>query len=761
MDKLIQAFLLDVENKSRVIDNGVVTSIIKPTRIPQMFDGWQDILIGWQRDLAKHAQIRNFSLPMAFSMDSARLLRNDFYRFPIDRRLFLLLKFFVSEIDAVNFRDYYKYLHKLELDLTTVEDDQSTGILTINGKEGGLYNALKANEGTVYTIPFDQDKISVYDDGIKFSALRNFVVSTDVITGYGSPQLAIPIVSQAGELDGVSVIGQDQSYSDATRGMLLWDMTKTGRLKGTINVLISGITAGQDIHFLLTRIDALGAQHIFSDIVVTYANAETFLTITYDLDITMNVQEQLLVGMIAVSPSPVLLARVFKFQETKLTFTFDFQQTPSFVDGFLAYDLGRKLVEKMTGDANNFKSDLLLNSGISFTSGNSLRGFAGQAIETSWLDFTKSIDVYECTGSGPQGDKIVIEGRETFYDKSEPVALGTVSGMKIKFDKSESATSIKIGHQQQNIEDIGGRYDYNGYVIYTTPMKQGEPVEKDLQAAYKAGPVEIEKLRLSYAGQNTTDAPGDKETFVLMLNRASGVTNVAIAAGGFFVGSEIPVVYFIILDYSSAFHQGQKIQITGSALNDGQYNILTVGNLFGNSILFVDGPLVSETGPLAFNVQILNGAVYQLDRSIVIESGVPNPETYFNAALRPAALMQKHLRFLRSWLFNYDDKELVFETCIGNPNVVVGGVPDKRNLPIATMGERITVPYTIEFTPDALVSLQLLFELRPNASFTVNNWKGNDYSGFFMSGGIGVANKQAQVMKLKLFGNTDVTKLIY
>lgn len=758
MDKIIQAFLLDENNKSRVIDNGVVTSVILPTRIPQMFDGWQDILIAWERSL-NHAQIRNFSLPMAFFMDSARLLRNDFYKFPIDRRLFLLLKFFVSEIDPVNFKDYYKFLHKLELDLTTGEDGQDEGRFTISGKEGGLYNAVKANEGTVYTIPFDNDKISVYDDGIKFSALRNFIVSTDLITSYGAAQMSVPIVSQAGEIDGVSVIGQDQSFSDGTRGMLLWDEPKTGRLKGTISLLLSGITAGTDIHFVLNRIDSGGVSHIISEILVPYINDSTLITVTYDQDITLTTEEQLLISMIAVSPVPV--DRVFRFQKTKLTFTFDFQQTQSYVDAFLAYDLGRKLVEKMTGDANNFQSNLLSTSGIAFTCGNALRGFTGQAIKTSWLDFTKAINVYECTGSGAQGNKVLIERRQEFYDITDPVPLGTVSGLKVKFDKSETATSIKIGHQQQQIEDVGGKYDYNGYVIYTTPIKQGEPVEMDLQSPYKAGPVEIEKLRLFYLGQNTTDAPGDDEIFALVLNRASGVSNIPVTGGGFFVGTDTPIIYFIVLDYSPAFYAGQKIQITGSALNEGQYNIVSVGLLFSKTILFVDGPLVDENGPVDFNIGILGGTVYQLDRSTIIQSGVPNPETYFNATLRPAILIQKHLAFLKSWLFNYDDKELIFETCIGNADVVVGGVPDKRNLPISGFGERITVPYTIEFTPDILLSLQLLFADRPNASFTINNWKGNDYSGFFMSGGIGVANKRAQIMKLKLFGNTDVTKLIY
>lgn len=761
MDKIIQAFLLDEQNKSRVIEAGVVSSIAAPTRIPQMFDGWQEIMIAWQRDLETHAPIRNFGLPIVFYMDSARLLRNDFYRFAIDRRLFLLLKFFVSEIDSMalpdpKFRDYYKYLHKLELDLTTLEDDQSSGGITVTGKEGGLYSQLKANEGTVYTIPFDVDKVSVYDDGILFKALRNFIVSTDIITGYGGITLSIPIVKQLGELEDVSVVSQDQSYSDGTRGMLLWDETKTGRLKGTISVLISGIVAGTDIHFILNRIDSSGTIHFISEQIVIYVNAETPLTVSYDEDVTMNIEEQLLINMIAASAGPEV-DRVFRFKETKLTFTFDYRQDATYVDAFWAYDLGRKLIEKITGDANNFKSDLLINSGIAFTCGNALRGFQGQAIKTSWLDFAKAIDVYECTGSGVNGGKIVIETRETFYDITEPVPLGTVSGLKVKYDKSETATSIKIGHQEQEIEDVNGKYDYNGFIIYTTPVKQAEPVEKDIQAPYKAGPVEIEKLRLNFAGQDTTDTPADDDVFPLILNRASGVTNVAAENASFITDG---VMNLLIFDFNSSLRAFQKINITGSASNDGQYNILSSGLFFGKITLILDGVFVNE-GPVNINIQILGGAVYQLDRSIIIESGVPTPETYFNASLRPAFLMQKHLRFLRSWMFNYDDKELIFETCIGNPNVVVGGIPDKRNIPVASMGTRVTLPYTLEFTPDTLLSLQLLFELRPNASFTVNNWKGNDYSGFFMAGGVGVANKEAQIMKLKLFGSTDITKLIY
>lgn len=788
MDKLIEAFLLDDQNRSRVIENGVVVSIATPTRIPQMFDGWQDILIAWERNRSSHAQIRNFSLPIGLFMLTNKLVSNDFYTYNIDRRLFLLLKYFVSEIDAMDagakFRDYYKYLHKLELDLASVVDKQSEGRLEINGKEGGLFNLIKANENTEYSIPFDADAIKIHMVGIELHKTVTQGVPADVEVGSDVfSEFAMPTFEKGVDGNAAGILTFEQQlevvpdHFDYLANSVNYAIIEAPTFHAPITIGIKGKIVVQctqalssvfgELQIRLLKQDGTAFQNgdpnpigLLPRTPLGNFVAGTLYTYEFDIEGTLQPGDKVfwLCQLFKFSEVGEVLAA--KFVSSEFTYVFKSTELDSYIDAFLPGVFWRKLLLKIGATEAQIQSNLLALSGNAITSGDAIRGLSGTSITTTYAKFTKSYDMAEFAGWGVQNGKVLFEDRLQFYDKTNPRQLGSVKGLENTFDKTYTGSSIKFGWQEQEIENVNGKYDPNGYIIFLTPMKAGEPKQVDLQADYKAGPMEIEVIRINLEGKVTTDGAQDDQVYVIAVdkeNPMTGTTQVATFQNLPVVGGAFNIIRLPI-GVTGVFVKGQRIKITGSVNNNIETTVTAVHESGTGVTLELSDDVVNE-GPIEITITFVGAVVYGLDKTQVIESGVLSPETWFNVRLRPAELFKKHYRWVRSWLNNYEPGQLIFDHANMNDAVVVAGVPDKRNILISEMGERIFIPILSEFTPEILINLQELFEVEPNKSFEFD-WKGNHYGGFFENGGIGVTNKRPQVFKLLLFGDTDLKKFI-
>jgi len=114
-------------------------------------DGWQEISIAWERNLTKFGNVRNFSLPLKFVVDGAKIIRSIVYSTNFETKVFLLIKRLKIVTSPIDYNYFYEDYYRGEIDLSTFNDEEST--VTVNIMEGDLHKKLKANEGTTYEIP--------------------------------------------------------------------------------------------------------------------------------------------------------------------------------------------------------------------------------------------------------------------------------------------------------------------------------------------------------------------------------------------------------------------------------------------------------------------------------------------------------------------------------------------------------------------------------------------------------------------------------
>lgn len=793
-------FLVEEDGRTRQIVNGVVTSLNTAKALPLAPDGWQDILIAWERDMEKHGNIRNFSLPMAFVEDGMKILRNDFYKFNGDRKLFLLIKRFVSEIDATNYKEYYKFFYKGELDFSKGLDKQTEEKFEINILEGGLAKLLKSQETTEFEIPFDSDAIVVKHTGIK---LTGKYVWRMLETQGGSDHLVgMVLIGQEQKAPGIAVFDVQETYAyppnNVDENSLDYFLHSNTNIDGEFGWFYGDVEMKNPDPGQVTWFDI----HIWNTITGSQKPTVHIYTGPRTQFININF------GTFVIEPGDRLfLSSPDEYFEFDLTFQIKTKHPDSLVYYFKPFDLYKKLVAKITGNPIDAESDLLQESSFCLTSGDALRGIVGSSIKTSLKNFYKAMDVYHMAGMGVRNKKAKLEHRLYFYniDIVGRVNLVDCRDMVITLADELIYNSIKVGHAEQNIDDVNGKYDFNGYQIYTTPVKFGGDRQMDLQSPYKAGPYEIEITRINFEGKTTTDSGKDNQVFVADINLASGVAIEYDAVKD--VEESYPSPSDVNFDTASggllqANGTNSQFTLLGTIAQTAILNlVITLANITTDAIVSikVNGVVLASVvipagvgnntngltnvnvtlnpaDVLVVNVQTIGGGSYDvinaqlnvdfttamqylLDRSIEVNSGVPDPPSIFNVRLSPKRILNTHARWVRSFLFNYEPGEVKFELANRNKDLVAGGITESANVDISAMGQRIFLPYYMDFGVSTPINLVDTMDNNIDMPF-VTDWKNVRWEAFLKRGALAPSTRQPQEYKLLLTAQNDVTKLI-
>jgi len=437
------------------------------------------------------------------------------------------------------------------------------------------------------------------------------------------------------------------------------------------------------------------------------------------------------------------------------------------------YDTGRKLVEKMTGSAGNFEStllaDLIANFGteIILTSGDGVRSLAGAALKTNWRDYWEFVRIV-VKAQSTTTDKIRIEDLVTAYDNTQtPIPLGEAKGLKVTPAIDLMGTSIKVGHQDQQIDDTNGKYDFNGNMVFTTPVKGIPDKQIDLQTPYKASPYEIEQTRANYDGKLTTDKNSDNDVFAIAA--LPDTANNSFDTVGSFHADGAPLApgepLISIVAANPQIRAGMKIRITGSTLNDQDLTVKSASPWFFGQLIVVNEALVDEAG-VNMTIEILEGQYYTLDRSIPITQLITpvdvDPaikDTIFNIPLTPKRILIRQADWLAGLLYNYAPGALVFSSANRNKELIAGGIVEKADVPIANLGAPMFKPYYFEFDDTSPVDMVEILAAQPNPVFSFT-WKNILYKGFFIRGGIALNDLEEQTFKLLATPDTDLLPLI-
>ena len=773
-------YLLKEDGRTGRVINDVVTYDGSKKSLPQTPDGWQQVAIGYERPIDKHGLVTSFTLPLGFVRDGARIIRDALYKQSIEEKLFLLIQRLKLDLTPTKFKWVYRYFFKGELDLSQTDDGQD--VLSVPVMEGGLAKLVKANWATNYEFPMnDQLCVNLLMDGITLHKTGNFALidgfEIDNVVFPGGSFAPLSLLNQEGSAAGIAFFSQTvENYQGATWDEIINSDNLFGVRYAGITTPISIRVRGKIVYTCTKQDAANGFNMTIVRSFQLFANQFDYAlfednplvegqTYTHDIDITVPVLANEKVHMI-MNLGIVGGTTAIQFSpDSKLSIEYDFRAPANYIKAYKRFDLFKKIVKAITGREDFAVSELCTEfNDLLITCGDAIRGIEGATLKTSLADFYQDTDATLMAGiyiqpNGPDA-KIEIEDRLKYYTEQadvDAINLGEVLDLHTQPAIDLICNTYKFGHQKQDIDDVNGKYDPNGNNQFTGPITK---VIKEYNGVspYKAGPYEIEILRINLEGKTSTDDNRDNDVYVI-----AALPNDNLEAEVSFINA----LNGMVISDPSRFAAGQKIRITGSASNDGVYDILSVNFLLAFSVIVFAQTVVDEA-TVPVTIEWLTGNVYSLNRPTYDTlEGVPT-DTIFNLPyLTPKAMMMRHFRWIAGINYGLASKKIVFTSGKDNKNTelktVLAGVTidEDKDEAISSMGEPMFLPFyqIAKFNPLTMRPEDL--ETNSNRSFIFSDIYGNEWRDFLRIAGIAPNDFSQQEFKLLLSPSNDPKLLIH
>jgi len=786
--KQFKVFITEENGNTLYVDNGVVISSAARKPLPNNPDGWQDIVIGWERNLSLYGVIRNFSLPLGFVLDGAHILRKVFYTENIERKISLLITMLTLTLTDITYAFNYFFLYKGDLDLSTFNDDQPTKV-TMNIMEGGISKLLKANIDTVYEYPFkdDPDAKDLYCDGINLFQRVNYAVTDGLVYTGSCAVIDMPIITTEGRSAAVLNSGQIQEYIDMTaipefrHTSSNYFIKNTGnvpvlaRVTGTVYLKFNyiewapGVTIKNIYLKVISNVDGVTDSNIIiSNPVVGQVYPFKLYLGTFLTEIDQRYFFILQAG------EGVDQANVnYEFMPgSAVSSEFVSRFAPSYVKVFTLYDLYRKATGKITGHPEDAVSTLLSqNLNICVACGDSIRGFPEAKIKTKMNDIFDASNVQFNAGMGIEGNKLTLEKKEHYFDNSNPIALGEVKSFKCVPATDLMCNTLKIGSAPQDYEDINGRQEFNNLTLFGSPLTRVVK-EYNLESPYRRDSYGFEYTRVNFDGKLTTDSNNDNDVWLVNVDKIK-IGSVLLIASGTAFSTIDPNIFRLPGDNLVI---GTTITLTGPYFFAGTYTVASVSNATaGFTIVTVAEPIGTHLitlGNLYTNTgtseqYILKRAVYD-NADIIVNGtrdiGLMSPETVFNLEdMSIKRIIDNHANWLHSLMWGFENSVMPFLTTDKNRDLkTVQGTKiydEDADIIIRDLAPPLFIPVYFEIETKVPVNLPEMLENNPAKCFSFT-WQGTLYKGFLMKAGISISDNASQVFKLLSTPDNDLSKLV-
>lgn len=764
-------YITEEDGRSLSVVNGVVTPSSQPKHLPNAPAGAKDVVISWERIANRYGIQRTFTTPLQYVLDAARIIRHYFYNVGYEHKLFHLIQRQKTYMDDTTFRQRYEYLYRGEIDLSTFKDEGE--FVTCNIMEGGLDKVLKAKESTVYEIPFDDDAISVKMDGIPIFSKSSLVsieqVSITNVTTYNLLWLAIEFLNTEGTIVNGAAFSQtqlnyqssspyddnrnlDNNFFEAAEAIQI--KIKFPVITGTLDNGISGELYILNSNGTRTQVHIVESDNPTGT--VGFRKVQEFSE--KEITVSLVAGEKLYLISQAIDSSLIAGGSSIGWSEFTVNIEYESVFRQTYIKAFKPYDLFRKLVEKITGNADDASSSLLQQqSNLVLTSGDAVRGIEGASIKLSLAQFYEHCNLVHFAGEGIENGKTEIETRSKFYNATNPVHLGNAKDLNISLATDLIGNKLKIGWQQPDVEDVNGKYSFNGSLNFQSVITR---VVKELimQSPFSADPYEIEITRINLEGKTTTDDQVDNKVFCLNVTPlASQYTDSFVAFQQIGDLNTIGAV-----SASIPLQVGTKFT-TSDATNPGPFTVQSLLPLLGQVLIVVEEEVTNVAGA-PVTLTIVSGLPYELTRETYDTlQGVPTPEVFNIKELTPKRLALKNGAWLRSIFHPFDNTSLEFTSTDKNKDLLttLAGltIQEKASIAISSLGGRLFLPIYFEFETEVPQDLIQLLEENPNRCFSFD-WNGDTYKGFNVKVSIAINTEESQSVKLLCAPDVDLLKLV-
>lgn len=516
-------FLNDAMGRPFRKEAGLV--VAKNDRRPLKYtpDGWQDISIGWERDLTAWGMLRNFTLPLGFVLDGADILRKLWAENNFEQAVYLLIQKQKLYIDPAQYYYYYDFFYKGLLDFTTY-DDQETKVV-INVAEGGLQQDLKANVGTDYQTPVDE--IWVKMDGILLEQSAQFQNSDLDFSGSSALQDHYLPVTQ------LNVVGSNVNLATATQAFGAVSLSDQWFCEATgddITVhLKSAITFHTNDRVISTRLQLvkLDVNNIPTTLFFQDNNPSPTTDTTWNLDVNIPLVKgdrlDFRAVIIPAGGPPNANQMHMTYKKTAISLGFNTRYHNTFVRALFPLTLLNRLAQQVSPGCVVQSSLLQTWANLAVSSFDAVRGLSGAAIKSNLTDFFTSFNAILNTAYGNIGSTLMYEGKDFFLNEGTVVPLGNVKVTSRKTWQEILANTVSIGYPSQqtnSVTDINGKQEYNTTAKFSSMVKK---VTKELQliSVYRADCFGIEEARINLDGKTNVSDNADNDVCILNIDLAN------------------------------------------------------------------------------------------------------------------------------------------------------------------------------------------------------------------------------------------------
>lgn len=512
---------------------------------------WKDLEFTLKRDETSGI-FHQISFPFEFVLDAYDVVKRIFdtykYRAVGDMYIYLL-------------KDNWPYVAKEEqyfepqifnLDWTTY--DKSDNKIEIDTKRTSLYDFIKAKNKIVYDIPVSEIKEDKQwnfervqlENKIIFRCTTNGNYSEVLIgpkildktigVSYEQTEIAVPDIVYTKTIAVGEELTQDPEEAvpelmfmqlEGSGRFFEFDIHITGEIKNltwmkrvTLNLihefndpsrymgsyevdLETGIIDWhQKVGFLISGI---GEGCYLTMRFEAADDAETFPTITINIDGTMNM-------------------------------SYNGKHKPEKIDIIDPKILLQSIVDKMTDSKGRYQSDIEdfntdRNNLIMMSAAESIRGIRTTEnkeveVHTSYRSFVEWMNTYGYE-QHIAGDNLTFRRRyKSFREDLTAIELeeNECADLREYVNSDYIYTGVKIGYNKKDIENVNGRFEFNGVHDYSTDLNLGENI-LELISPYRADCYGIEFLTQE-RGKDTTDDKSDKDLFLINVSEESGYYTV-------------------------------------------------------------------------------------------------------------------------------------------------------------------------------------------------------------------------------------------
>lgn len=731
---------------------GDINTLAKPDGQPANLEhsptGWRDTLIKYGRSLKYLGVLRDFTVPLNFALDGAKIIRDTLWNVGFEGVLYYGL----SKYDRYAFPPTYDPYYLGEIDLSKAKQNKSKGTIDVTVLEGGPGKWLKAFENTTFEIPVstDTEAVTVYLDGLPFTNKVEWTVyENQVFDGLTFWQLGMAIVSQEGTSQGILTNDQEFKNSIDNTNCFFNSVTKTvnANISGTIRI---DYGASLDLPLRIRKVKYING---ISTVITNYDIDPGVLpaginTINFDLTIPMTQDDRLSLTVTGSGSSPGI---DFTVLNGSILLNYDVTFDPTFCKGLKPLRLFQLLVAKMTDNKYSCSSSLLsAMDKLVYTSGMAIRNIDNSVIKISFSDFYQSLKRFGVM-LGIENDMFILESVSRAFNPTIIANLGTVADFTIDVAEDMIYNTIKTGYRNQTYDKVNGLDEFNVTQEWTTPVLK-LPKELDLVSPVRADMYGIELTRLDLFGKTTTDSSADNDTFFLSVEQGA---TIVYYNGAF----EVITPNIIRIPKTLGFLTSTTITVAG-------LGVLTVTN---TSYLVVGYTLltVAETianGSYSGSIQYSSTSIYKLYRPVFDSiTGLLHPVGAFNTLLNPKKGLIDNGSFIRSFLedpagiikFQTGEKNSLLSYTIGGATLI-----QNENIQVSDLSAPLFYAYYFEFKTKVPGNFINLMKKNPYGTIQFQDEDGKQYYGFMWDGGVKPATADSQSWKLLCSPMTNKQNLL-